>query len=471
MANNFNINIVALDKFSAVFKKLNNTASQSLRPLVVTQRQVAMLGRQMHLPQIAKGMTNVGNAAVAMSRGIGLSLGPLQGLLGLNAGANLGEMIGDIAIGLAKITTYSARQGFQMVKTAQAINVNEGELQRWGQAAKQVGLEAEVATGLLSALFDTVKNAKAGRDDQALAMFNRIGLGDLVSNVNNPNNPAYTASRLAAVIQAESDAGKRSVIAEWLKIPPESLWLLQKGPDEIKHLADEAERLGAIQGPKALQWAVEFTDALGHMHTTMDGVLNAWGAALVPGLTKGIERIDAMINEKGFFRALWGETMQGMRFANPGTAAGALVDAFTDPNRDAQVVSGRIGGALHSGPLRPADTAMKLIGGGTAGARAGLAFGTGVTAADQGVWEDQLAIIRSELAKPELRPGDHAAVQREIAALIAQGPTHQIYPGSDVRVQVDFKNAPPGTTATARSGSGGYSPVTVHYSMPTENSP
>jgi hypothetical protein len=47
MANRFEVSVVAIDKASAVFRKVNNQMSQTLRPVTRAQRQMAMLGREM----------------------------------------------------------------------------------------------------------------------------------------------------------------------------------------------------------------------------------------------------------------------------------------------------------------------------------------------------------------------------------------------------------------------------------------
>ena len=89
MSNKFEISVVAVDRASAVFKKINGSLTTSFRPVTRLQKQVGALGKEMHLDKMANGLRGVSGAAAKVAQSLGLSTAPLEALFGLGAAGGI----------------------------------------------------------------------------------------------------------------------------------------------------------------------------------------------------------------------------------------------------------------------------------------------------------------------------------------------------------------------------------------------
>lgn len=353
MANKFEVRVVALDQFTKTFRDLNNQASKAVRPLVNVHRQVGMLAREMHLDKMAKGMGVVSNEALTMTRALGLSLGPLQNVLGVAGGAGIVGMLGAAAVGAVKMGVNFAGAGFEISRTSQALGVSTQFLQRMRGAAKLAGVEVDTIDGAVRGLGDTLQNAQFGRDPTAYAILNRLGIG-----IPMKNGHVDTEAALGGIERALSkiqDAQTRNTLADALHIPRESIPLLMQGADAVKALGDRAEKAGLVQGPAILKWGQDFTNQMNDLKGALEGVGNQFASSFGPAATSSLQRITKDINES-----------KGHRVS--AAAHGAwdfltffprlLGDWISAPNRtDKQSVGGAIGGALHAGAYVPGEPA------------------------------------------------------------------------------------------------------------------
>lgn len=468
MANKFEVQVVALDRFTKTFRNLNDRASKAVRPLTNVQRQVGALAKEMHLDKAAKGLGKVSDAAVNLTRTLGLSLGPLESVLGIGAaGGIVGGLLaaGGAALGLG---VRFASIGFEVSRTAQKLGVTTAELQGYRGAARLAGLDADVATAAISSLGDTLQDAKWGRNPLALQMLNKFGLA-LHTNRDGVIDTMATMRDLSGVLQNVADPHVAARVARAFGLE-DALPLLRQGPEAIDKLTKSANDLGIVAGPQALQWSVDFTNSLNHMKVAIDGAANGLGARLVPALTSVMDTVTKGIEVKGFaggaqnlfLTAMYGPL--GQLYAN-------WLSSGPKPTTAAQrTVSGQIGGPLQQGPYAPSG--------------AGAGVDTGMSAAAQnGGMSDQwhvdpavqaerdrvaMGMVQSELAN-STNLNDRAALTRELAARRAGATTNTLTPQA-VKVEVAFKNAPPGTTARSATENA-YVPTRVSYSMPSGDMP
>lgn len=459
MANRFEVQVVALDRFTKTFRDLNNRASKAARPLVNVQRQVGALAKELHLDKAAKGLGKVSDAAMTLTRTLGLSLGPLESVLG--AGGIAGGLLaaGVAAVGLG---VRFAASGFEITRTAQRIGITTDELQRLRGAARLSGVDTDAMTAAVASLGDTLQDAKFGRNPLALQMLNKFGLA-IHDNRDGTIDSISTLRELADVLHRTTDPHVQAIIARAFGLE-EALPVLRQGGAAVDALGAQAAKLGVVAGPQALQWSVDFTNSLNRMKVAADGVANSYGSKMVPALAQGMDYITGRMTQSSShpFRAAGGGIFDFLA-SGPrtlGWAAGKLFGGSAAPtSSDQRTVSGLIGGPLQQGPFARTGAGGLLTGdGGLVGGR----YDPAVQAARD---REAAAMVRNELQNAT-NDGDRAALTRELAARNAGAASGTLAP-QKVQVEVAFKGAPPGTTATARSTTeNAFVPTRIAYSMP-----
>lgn len=287
MANKFQIQIEAIDRFSKVLQRLNDKASKATRPIQNTYRQLGALGREMHLDTLAAGVARVSTLAPTMARNLGLSLGPLESLLGVGAAGGMIGTLGAAAAAMGALTVKTTQAGFETQRTAGLFDVSAQDLQRFQYAAKRAGVDSDVATAALGSLGDTLKSAAFGRDPQALNALARFGVS-IVKNKDGMVDVQATLEQIEDVMHNMQSQQQRNTLADILSIPHDVLPMLQQGSRALRDLGDYAERVGAVQGPQALKWAKDYNAELARTGTLFDGVSNRLSALAAP------EALDAL---------------------------------------------------------------------------------------------------------------------------------------------------------------------------------
>lgn len=464
MANKFEVQIVALDRFTKTFRDLNNRASKTARPLVNVQRQIGALAREAHLDKVAKGLGRVSDAAVTVGRTLGVSLGPLESILGMGAAGGIIGAVGAAGIAAVSLGARFAAAGFEVSRTSQLIGVGERDLQRYRGAARLAGVDQDVLTQSLANLGTTLQDARFGRNVTALQMLGKFGLGIHTDSAGVVDS-VQTWRELADVLHNVTDPHVRQVIADAFGVR-DALPLLVQGSKAIDELASKSEALGTTKGREALQWSNDFTDSLNRMQEAVRGVSDSLGAKMVPSLTRAMDSVTNRLTESHTspVKAWWGFNEDAIRGGMKVTGVGALIDkvqglfrgpALTTPAQ--RTVRGTIGGP--SWPVAGPRGANDL----SAAENHALDDFTPEERARQEA-NEQSAENRRQLVAELARtrdPGNRAILQNELNKLDGR-----------VQVEVAFKNAPPGTTATARSATtNAYVPTRISYAMPTGDMP
>jgi hypothetical protein len=463
VANKFEVQVVALDRFTKTFRDLNNRASKTARPLVNVQRQIGALARETHLDKVAKGLGRVSDAAVTVGRTLGVSLGPLESILGIGAAGGIIGAVGAAGIAAVGLGARFASAGFEVSRTSQLIGVGERDLQRYRGAARLAGVDQDALTASLANLGTTLQDARFGRNVTALQMLGKFGLG-IHTDKNGVVDSVQTWRELADVLHNVTDPHVRQVIADAFGVR-DALPLLVQGSKAVDDLASKSEALGTTKGREALQWSNDFTDSLNRMQEAVRGVSDSMGARMVPSMTRAMDVVTNRLTESHAnpVKAWWGFNEDAIRGGMKVTGVGALIDkvqgllrgpALTTPEQ--RTVRGTIGGPAWptgpSGPQSASDRAMA----------AQMQFTPEELERQQA--SEHSAENRRQLMAEIARtrdPGNRAILQGELNKLDGR-----------VQVEVAFKNAPPGTTATARnSASNAYVPTRISYSMPTGDMP
>lgn len=446
MANKFEVQVVALDKFTKTFRKLNDSASRAVRPLTNMQRQVGALSRELHLDKVAKGMGKVSQASLGVARNLGLATAPLEALFGLG-------LVGGIAGVAGAIVTLGARWGnlgFEINRTSQNIGVSTDDLQRYRGAATLAGISVEAMTGALDSLGTTLHSADQQGNQGPLAILEKLGI-KIQRGKDGVVDTTAALIDLSRAIQRTSDPFTQRTIASAFGLE-QALPLLRQGPEAIGRLAKEAERLGLVQGPKALQWAQDFGDALNRLKGSISGVANEWGAKFTPALTRGMNLLSEASAPSASKDAT--STKSGFPF-NAGPIAAGLA------------IASKVGGSLFGAPT---DPGTRKVSGTVTYDTAGAASSDGrfVDPAVQAARDREAMAIKQREFNSEQDPSVKAALGREIAR--DQQRDAGGSPQQTVKVEVTMNNAPPGTQVQAKQGNS-FVPTRISYSMPTTVTP
>lgn len=460
MSNRFQIEVQAIDRYTKVFRDLNNKASKAARPLVNVQRQVGALAREMHLDKLAQGMGKVSDAAITVSRTLGLSLGPLESMLGA------GGILGGLALaagGAVALGVNFARTGFEVGRTSQAIGVSTRDLQQWRGAMQLAGIDADVANQALTNLGHTLQDARMNRDIPALNILRNLGIG--IPMKNGTVDAAAALEAVAREMAKITDPQVRAKLAEVLHIPQEAIPALMQGAEAMARYRQKAEELGVVIDESGIQTATEFTMSLNLLKVAIEGTANSLGSKLVPSMAKALDYLTKMTVASGKDHV--GGAWEGIKdaFLSGPRFVGWLGSTALHGNVPTTEAQRHVAGAI-TGPA-PAGAATSAGRGGndlSATETASLDDFTPAERARQQANEDS-AENRRELVRELARQRDPAA------RAVLQGELTKI--DQRLQVEVTLRGAPPGSSASARvvSAAGPAATARVQFAMPTLDMP
>ncbi len=460
MANRFQIEVQAIDRYTKVFRDLNNKASKAARPLVNVQRQVGALAKEMHLDKVAKGMGKVSEAAVTVSRTLGLSLGPLESLLGA------GGVLGGLALaagGALALGVNFARTGFEVGRTSQAIGVSTKDLQLWRGAMELAGVDADVATQALGSMGRTLQNARFGRDPVALQVLRQLGVG--IPTKNGIVDQVAALEGVSQALSRISDPQLRATLADALHIPPEAIPALLQGAEAMAKLRQKAQELGVVIDQNGIQKANEFTTSLNVLKVALDGAGKSIGSAILPPMAQALDYMTKLTVASGKDRT--GTAWQGIKdaFTSGPRFLGWLGSTALHGNAPTTEAQRRVTGTI-TGPVAAGAPSSGRGGGNdlSSAETASLDDFTPAERARQQADEDS-AENRRELVRELARqrdPGARAVLQNELTKLDQR-----------MQVEVTLRGAPAGSSATARvvSDAGPAATARVQFAMPTGDMP
>ena len=332
MANVFNIAITATDNATAVFRKVNQAVNQMSRPFEQVGQSFKSLGRELGFQRLGKDLTNIGRQARGAASGVTSVVAPMAAITGF----------GTVA-GMVALADSWAKLGRSTAYTAGNIGVNAGELQRFQGAARLAGLSSEDMTNSLQGLASTMENAQFGRDNGALMLFNRLGVGskhtasgamdatgefralaNAISNMKNPQQQMLAAQKF----------GMASLLP-----------LIRQGPGAFDRLTERAQAMGLVLSGPALKAATDFANSLDTLQGSGIGLKNSIVEQLTPAIKPLVDEFSAWIqvnrepisNEFGKMAKEFAEWLNSVDW--PGVRAG--VHGFL---HDAKSVVDHLGG-------------------------------------------------------------------------------------------------------------------------------
>ena len=269
MANTFTITINAVDKASATVRKVNDSVSRMTRPFEEVGKSFKSLGRELGFERIGKNLTNIGREAGGAARSISNIVAPMAAITG----------IGSVA-GVAALAVNWAKLGRSIDNSAHGIGISAGQLQIFQGAAKMVGIDTELATGSLNSLATTMQDAQWGRNQGALLMLNKLGIG-LKKAKDGSWDVVGEYKAIANAIASQKSPQVQALIANNLGLGG-MLPFLREGAAGIERYEATVKRLGYVMSDDAVQRGKEFSQSLAGLNIVIDGTKNSIGDKLIP---------------------------------------------------------------------------------------------------------------------------------------------------------------------------------------------
>jgi soluble lytic murein transglycosylase-like protein len=282
MANSFKITIDAVDNASTVFKKVNGAVNQLSRPFEQVGQSFKSLGRELGFQRLGKNLGNIGREARGAASGVTSIVAPMAAITG----------IGSVA-GIIALADGWARLGRSTSNTAANIGANAGELQRFQGAARLAGLSTDDMDNSLQGLATTMENAAFGRDNGALLLFNRLGVG-----IKRTSTGAMDATgelkALATAIGNLKNPQQQMLAAQKFGLSS-LLPLIRQGPEALDRLADRAEAMGLVMSGPALKAATDFANSLDNLSGAGTGLKNSVVEQLTPAIKPLVDELAGWI--------------------------------------------------------------------------------------------------------------------------------------------------------------------------------
>ena len=277
MANTFSITISAVDKATATVRRVNDSISRLTRPFQDVGKSFKSLGRELGFEKIGRNLGTIGREASGAARSIGSIIAPMAAVTGL----------GSVA-GIAVLAKNWATLSRSIDSSSHSIGISSGQLQSFQGAAQMVGVEASATTSSLDGLANTMQDAQWGRNQGALLMFNKLGIG-LKKTKDGTWDVVAQYKAVATAIAKEASPQKQKLIARAFGME-NMLPFLRQGAAGIERYEAMVKRLGYVMGDDAVKRGKAFSLSLAGLGVVIDGVKNSIGDALIPAMKPLIDQ-------------------------------------------------------------------------------------------------------------------------------------------------------------------------------------
>ncbi|UPG89266.1 phage tail tip lysozyme [Luteibacter aegosomaticola] len=281
---NFNIVISATDKATATVRKINDSLDRVARPFKEVGKSFKSLGTELGFDKIGKNLGTIRASAAGAARGIASIAAPLSAVTGVSSVA-----------GVVALANSWAKAGRSITYASQASGVGTRGLQEIEGAAQLVGVAGGEATAVLQSLGDTMQDALYGRNQQALMLFNRLGVGIKKTGEGAVDAEAQLKSLAGAIYRLKTPQ-QQNLVASQLGLTP-LLPLLRQGPAAIDQLTAKARELGLVMDGSALRSATEFANNLETLEASGRGLRNELGNALIPAIKPLVTELSSWISK------------------------------------------------------------------------------------------------------------------------------------------------------------------------------
>ncbi|MGC4059940.1 MAG: hypothetical protein QM749_03430 [Aquabacterium sp.] len=409
MPNNFDIVIRGFDKFTPVAEKVRKQFRLMQAPADALNKKSEKLGQTQAsaIDHIGLSLERVGK----LGRDLATNFSPVAGLASLASAA-----------GIAKFASNWGREGFAASRNARTIGVSPEDLQGLRGAAELTSLEPDAAQSGLASLASNVQGARYGRNDSLRSFMQAKGMQFRYKPDGSIDSMAMLRD-VARLMQMQTDPQAANVVAGMFGVQ-ELTPILRDGPGHLDELKEQAKKAGLVRDAQQLEQNEKLNKSFNHLWGSVKGLLGTTLDKHSPDVSSAMDK-QTKENEESV------SDLHDQMRQQTGGATGSW-DA-PNPNAKDNYQQGRTPNRWYV-PPRSQNS-------------------------------DAIGILQQEL-RNTTAPDDRAAIARELSRLGAVPQSHQAAPPiapspQKVDVEVTFKNAPPGTTATVRTPGS----IGVHRSM------
>ncbi|TCK39645.1 hypothetical protein B0G84_4985 [Paraburkholderia sp. BL8N3] len=286
----FQITISAVDKATAVAKRVNDSIAKITRPVNDVRTSVAAFGKETGLDRLGKGLAQVGSAAGDVARKVASIAPPMAALVG----------VGSIA-GIAALAAGWGKAAIEIANTASVIGVSTTDLQRYRGAARVAGLSADAMTSSMQSLGSAFEDASAGRNNFAAGVLSDKGIGihrlkdGTIDVVRGMRDVAAAASKIKnsqaqkAFLDIFGLGGLQAMI--------------RRGT--IDQFVTQFDKLKATMSPEQIAQGEKFNESMIALDASVDKLKNSIGASLAPAVGKVVDEFARLADEYGPKIANW----------------------------------------------------------------------------------------------------------------------------------------------------------------------
>ncbi|PMQ04158.1 hypothetical protein DyAD56_15835 [Dyella sp. AD56] len=262
MANTFNIVISATDKATATVRKVNDAFDRMARPFKDVGKSFRSLGKELHLPAIGRGISAIGGVSIKTARSLTSMATPLAAITGVATLAGMTVLV-DRWANFGRATTYAA----------QGIGITTTKLQQMQGIGALAGISADSVTSSLESLGTVMQDARWGRNQGALMLLNRVGVG-LKRTKDGAWDVVGEMTAIAKVMtspQLRNNPYAQALLANQLGVSA-MLPVLRQGEAGIARYAALQKRLGYVSSPEDIRNADAFALSISGMKMAVEGL-------------------------------------------------------------------------------------------------------------------------------------------------------------------------------------------------------
>jgi hypothetical protein len=287
MPQTFNIVISATDKATATVKKVNDAMGKVTRPFEQAHKSFKRFDAALADNLVAKGLGNIGKAGLGAARSIGRIAAPVAAITGIGSIAGI-TMLADRWAKFGRATRYAA----------QGIGISTSDLQRYEQIATLAGVSTDGMVSSLGALGTTMEDARWGRNQGALMLLNRLGIGlkKTKSGAWDVNAELMAVARAMNSPKLKNNPWAQQLVASQLGLTA-LLPVLRQGETGIKKYADMQQKLGYVSSPQDIENANAFALSLAGVKISAEGLGQSIMDKAMPAIRPFLDDLSAWIGK------------------------------------------------------------------------------------------------------------------------------------------------------------------------------
>lgn len=283
----FKIVISATDKATATVRKVNDAMAKVTAPFENAHKSFKRLDTALADNPVVKSLGKMSGAALGVARSVTRIAAPIAAITG----------VGSIA-GVTMLADRWAKFGRSVTYASQELGVSTSKLQQYEGIATLAGVSTEGMVSSLGALGTTMEDARWGRNQGALMMLNRLGIGlkKTKDGAWDVNAEFMAVAKVMTSEKLKNNPWAQSLIASQLGMTA-LLPLLRQGTTGIKKYQDMQAKLGYISSPQDIQNANAFAVSLAGLEISAEGLGQSIMDKAMPAIRPFIDDISSWIGK------------------------------------------------------------------------------------------------------------------------------------------------------------------------------